>query len=107
MNEKFNESAKVEQLTNIFLSRGEEKALSLKILICFMKQKVKSDKILFSLTKLWSISTAPIRVILLLSVCMLCNFLFISLLVKKLIISLCLLACLLVVPIVLQILFWP
>ena len=32
MNEKFNKNAKVEQLTNIFLSCGEEKALSLKIL---------------------------------------------------------------------------
>ena len=32
MNEKFNKNAKVEQLTNMFSSRGEEKALSLKIL---------------------------------------------------------------------------
>ena len=33
MNEKFNKNAKVEQLTNMFLSRREEKALSLKILL--------------------------------------------------------------------------
>ena len=33
MNEKFNKNAKVEQLTNRFLSRGEEKTLSLKILL--------------------------------------------------------------------------
>ena len=32
MNEKFNSNAKVEQLTKMFLSRGEEKALSLKVL---------------------------------------------------------------------------
>ena len=32
MNEKFNKNAKVEQLTKMFLSREEEKALSLKIL---------------------------------------------------------------------------
>ena len=33
MNEKFNKNAKVEQLTKMFLRRGEEKALSLKILL--------------------------------------------------------------------------
>ena len=33
MNEKFNKNAKVEQLTNMFLSRGKKKALSLKILL--------------------------------------------------------------------------
>ena len=32
MNEKFNKNAKEEQLTKVFLSRGEETALSLKIL---------------------------------------------------------------------------
>ena len=32
MNEKFNKNAKVEQLTKVVLSHGEEKALSLKIL---------------------------------------------------------------------------
>ena len=30
MNEKFNKNAKVEQLTNMFLSRGEEKGLIVK-----------------------------------------------------------------------------
>ena len=30
MNEKFNKNAKVEQLTNIFLSRGEEMGLIVK-----------------------------------------------------------------------------
>ena len=30
MNEKFNKNVKVEQLTNIFLSRGEEKGLIVK-----------------------------------------------------------------------------
>ena len=33
MNEKFNKNAKVEQLTKMCLSREEEKALSLKILL--------------------------------------------------------------------------
>ena len=32
MNEKFNKNTTVEQLTNMFLSRGEKKALPLKIL---------------------------------------------------------------------------
>ena len=32
MNEKFNKNVKVEQLTKVVLSHGEEKALSLKIL---------------------------------------------------------------------------
>ena len=30
MNEKFNKNTKVEQLTNMFLSRGEEKGLTVK-----------------------------------------------------------------------------
>ena len=30
MNEKFNKNAKVEQLTNVFLSRGEEKGFIVK-----------------------------------------------------------------------------
>ena len=34
MNEKFNKNAKVEQLTNMFLSRGEEKGLIVKDPCC-------------------------------------------------------------------------
>ena len=39
MNEKFNKNVKVEQLTNIFLNRGEEKGL-------IVKDPLKDNKIL-------------------------------------------------------------
>ena len=40
MNEKFNKNAKVEQLTNMFLSRGEEKGIIVKDLL-YTEQKMK------------------------------------------------------------------
>ena len=41
MIEKFNKNTKVEQLTNMFLSRGEENALPLKILYLYFPSKIQ------------------------------------------------------------------
>ena len=42
MNEKFNKNAKVEQLTKMFLSRGEEKSL----IVIFVQVQVVSNAVI-------------------------------------------------------------